>query len=261
MIFSCQRLAGGLLCCPSETSNEQNQAQEERMRNLRMLGVSVLVLGAFSPMVSEAQSARQTAVRRDAVRPIPNQQESRVNRDGYRRDDDRGRNDDRGRDDDWNRRDDRDDRRRDIEWWENRRVRDRDWVVIRNGNGRGPAFCRSGAGHPVHGRYWCVQKGYGMGRDTRWDRVRWDVIFRVPTPRVTRDLQRSYLSDVLGYAVYTRLDARRRHLGISRPLTGRWFIGDGRSVLVVSAGGIPLAELVDLNRDRRVDLVLVNFGR
>ena len=26
-----------------------------------------------------------------------------------------------------------------------------------------PSFCRSGAGHPVHGREWCVQKGFGLG--------------------------------------------------------------------------------------------------
>lgn len=34
-----------------------------------------------------------------------------------------------------------------------------------NGNavkaqGNGPAFCRSGAGHPVHGWAWCEQKGW-----------------------------------------------------------------------------------------------------
>lgn len=29
--------------------------------------------------------------------------------------------------------------------------------------GRGPAFCRSGAGHPVFGRRWCLEKGFGLG--------------------------------------------------------------------------------------------------
>ena len=28
---------------------------------------------------------------------------------------------------------------------------------------RGPAFCRSGAGHPVWGRRWCLEKGFGLG--------------------------------------------------------------------------------------------------
>ena len=62
-----------------------------------------------------------------------------------------------------------------------RRDRDRDRFVLRNGgrtivlrdddflwypvrNDRGPSFCRSGAGHPVFGLQWCLQKGYGIGR-------------------------------------------------------------------------------------------------
>ncbi len=94
------------------------------------------------------------------------------------------------RDDD--RPDDDDDR------WENRRndddddedaviLRDRnDRVVIvdprdierrypvTQGQGRGPAFCRSGAGHPVWGPEWCLEKGWGLGGDRvviRNDRV------------------------------------------------------------------------------------------
>jgi hypothetical protein len=31
------------------------------------------------------------------------------------------------------------------------------------GNGNGPAFCRSGEGHPVHGRQWCRDKGWDVG--------------------------------------------------------------------------------------------------
>ena len=61
------------------------------------------------------------------------------------------------------------------------RDRDRDRFVLRNGgrtivlddddfywypvrSDRGPSFCRSGAGHPVFGIQWCLQKGYGIGR-------------------------------------------------------------------------------------------------
>ena len=29
--------------------------------------------------------------------------------------------------------------------------------------GRGPAFCRNGEGHPVWGREWCLEKGFGLG--------------------------------------------------------------------------------------------------
>lgn len=85
-----------------------------------------------------------------------------------------------GRSDDDSRDDDRVNDRRD----DGRRVVFRDGRVIvlddrdhrlaaRRGNG--PAFCRSGAGHPVFGRRWCVEKGFGLGRQVRDDRrVIWD---------------------------------------------------------------------------------------
>ena len=54
------------------------------------------------------------------------------------------------------------------------RERERERVEQRD---NGPAFCRTGAGHPVHGRQWCRDKGYGLGneradrreRDDRYD--------------------------------------------------------------------------------------------
>jgi hypothetical protein len=140
-------------------------------------------------------------------------------------------------------------------------IRDRradDWDSDRNGkNGKGPAFCRSGAGHPVHGRQWCRDKGFGLGSNSRWDRVTWnDVIFR---RRPRNDyLGRDVLYDVLGGSVFNRLDVQRRYWGVSSPLTGRWDYYEGRSVLLVGAGGIPIAELVDMNGDRRVDYILLN---
>lgn len=33
----------------------------------------------------------------------------------------------------------------------------------------GPAFCRSGAGHPVHGRRWCEDRGHGVYSTDRYD--------------------------------------------------------------------------------------------
>lgn len=33
---------------------------------------------------------------------------------------------------------------------------------------RGPSFCRSGAGHPVFGLQWCLDKGFGIGRSGSW---------------------------------------------------------------------------------------------
>jgi len=44
---------------------------------------------------------------------------------------------------------------------------------IKAAKDNGPAFCRSGAGHPVFGREWCREKGWDAGRDrTRADRDR-----------------------------------------------------------------------------------------
>ncbi|CAN5333634.1 hypothetical protein BH18GEM1_BH18GEM1_20700 [soil metagenome] len=73
--------------------------------------------------------------------------------------------DDRDRDRDRNRDRDNDDRLV---------LRDRNGRVIvihddaiderfRHRGGNGPPFCRSGAGHPVHGRRWCLEKGWGLG--------------------------------------------------------------------------------------------------
>lgn len=40
--------------------------------------------------------------------------------------------------------------------------------------GGGPAFCRSGAGHPVFGREWCRQRG-------------WDATYRSTNRAIPRD--------------------------------------------------------------------------
>lgn len=59
---------------------------------------------------------------------------------------------------------------------------------FRANRGRGPAFCRSGAGHPVFGRRWCLEKGFGLGArgDVFFDDGRvifWDD----DTPVIVRD--------------------------------------------------------------------------
>lgn len=132
---------------------------------------------------------------------------------------------------------------------------------LNKGGAKGPKFCRTGAGHPVHGRQWCVEKGFGLA-NSRWDQARWDdVIFRRTQPRTSLDLSRGTLRDILGDIVLNRLDARRRSFGESTPLSGRWIDSEGRSVLLVNAGTMGIAELIDRNRDRRVDQILLNFGR
>lgn len=122
-----------------------------------------------------------------------------------------------------------------------------------------PSFCRSGAGHPVWGRQWCLDKGFGLGMD---DDIRWgratdvgDIILR---PRTETDLRREILAQVLGDIVFDRLAAHAITLGLTEPLTGRW-IGEtaGPRVLLLTSGDEPVAEVVDLNRDGRADMLLV----
>lgn len=43
-------------------------------------------------------------------------------------------------------------------------------IESRGDDRRGPAFCRSGEGHPVHGRQWCYEKGFGIGSGVLLDR-------------------------------------------------------------------------------------------
>lgn len=62
-----------------------------------------------------------------------------------------------------------------------------------------PAFCRSGQGHPVHGREWCIEKGFGLGSrsGTVWSRGGiGDIVFRNPDTRTRLD--RGGLLGVLG---------------------------------------------------------------
>ena len=138
----------------------------------------------------------------------------------------------------------------------------------RDGAGKGPPFCRNGQGHPVHGRRWCVDKGFGLGNrlgslgDIRWEDRGWeDIVFRTPRPE-REVLDRRGLADVLGSVVLGRFDSRARALGSREPLTGRWLQGrDGPLVLWLQAGQTPVAQLLDLNRDGRVDRVRLNGGR
>ena len=55
------------------------------------------------------------------------------------------------------------------------------WYPVRNGSG--PSFCRSGAGHPVWGLEWCLDKGYGIGRPGMWF-LRGDDLFLRDSNRV-----------------------------------------------------------------------------
>jgi hypothetical protein len=148
-----------------------------------------------------------------------------------------------------------DDRARSLGFWRVVTMDDR----VRNGS---PAFCRSGAGHPVWGRQWCLDKGFGLGsvNNVRWGRTV-DPVDVVLQRRVTTgDLTRDILLGVLGDVAFNRLATHALTLGYVEPLSGRW-IGEptGPQVLVVSSGRAPVAELVDLNRDGRADLMYVGL--
>ena len=202
----------------------------------------------------------ETADRADRSTPFPGRDRERT-RDGESsrtlgdillgRDRTRDRDDDRPRS---RRDDDRDDDRWESDDDDRRR-------------GEGPAFCRSGAGHPVHGREWCRDKGWGLGNDrddrspVRWEDRTWeDVILRAPRDRDRRSgtVDRGGLIDILGDVVFGRLVQENRRIGGTEPLTGRWIRPGGvADVLQVRSGGVPVAELSDLDGDGRVDAVLV----
>jgi hypothetical protein len=146
-----------------------------------------------------------------------------------------------------------DDRARNLGVWQVAPLNDRV-------TGGSPTFCRSGQGHPVWGRQWCLDKGFGLGaqQDVRWGRTGdiSDIILgrRVSSGTITRDV----LLNLLGDVAFNRLALHAVTLGYTDPLTGRWYSeASGPDVLFVSSGTQPIAELVDTNRDQRADLMLV----
>ncbi|HMI55191.1 MAG TPA: hypothetical protein VK494_03295 [Gemmatimonadaceae bacterium] len=146
-----------------------------------------------------------------------------------------------------------DDRARSLGVWQVNPVTDR----VTNG---APSFCRSGEGHPVWGRQWCLDKGFGVGaqQDVRWGATPSvsDIIFgrRPGTPTLTRDA----LASILGPVAFDRLALHALTLGYTDPLTGVWRSeATGPDVLLVKSGRHPVAELVDRNRDQRPELMLV----
>ncbi len=130
--------------------------------------------------------------------------------------------------------------------------------------GNGPPFCRDGRGHPTKGMEWCAEKGWAPGYSSYgWSRASWpDVILgRIPLLSGSR-LGGPSLLDVLGRVVLGRLVNRARYLGATGGLEGRWLdLGARGRVLQLRAGGRPLAELADLNRDGRADRILLAAGR
>lgn len=145
-----------------------------------------------------------------------------------------------------------DDRARDLGAWRLRRLGDRQPTA------NAPAFCRSGAGHPVQGREWCLDRGFGLGSrsGTLWSRGGID---DVTWRRRTDDrLDRGGLIGVLGDVVMGRLGLQAVSLGYDQPLVGTWVARpDGPRILRVHSGDYEVAEFVDRDRDDRVDVLYV----
>lgn len=123
-----------------------------------------------------------------------------------------------------------------------------------------PAFCRSGAGHPVWGRQWCLDKGFGLGDydDYRWGRTTDLGDFVYPQAVYQPTIAGTLLQTILGTNAYNRLALHAVELGFMEPLTGRWVSQQtGPQMLLVNSGSYPVAELVDTNRDFRWDDLLV----
>ena len=123
-----------------------------------------------------------------------------------------------------------------------------------------PSFCRSGAGHPVWGREWCLDKGFGLGsyNDYRWGRTSdvGQIVF--PRTGIAGILGTLALSNLLGSNTFNRLALHAVTLGLAEPLTGRWVSQPtGPQVLLVNSGSYPVAELVDTDRDFGIEDLLV----
>lgn len=112
---------------------------------------------------------------------------------------------------DWNRRD-RNDRQKIVLRDGNRTIilDDDDFVRFPVRNDSGPSFCRSGAGHPVFGLQWCLNKGYGIGRPGAWF-LRGDDLFLRDQTRVivlrdrANDADRAFWGAVVGQ-ILARVD-------------------------------------------------------
>jgi hypothetical protein len=145
-------------------------------------------------------------------------------------------------------------RARELGHWRMRRLGDR------RPSGNAPAFCGSGEGHPVWGREWCLRQGFGLGspRGMIWSRAHVDDVRYLRVIDAPR-LARASLIDVLGAVVVDRLAVHALGLGLVDPLHGVWLQPEPQSprIMRVYAGEVAIAELVDLDRNDRVDVLYV----
>lgn len=128
---------------------------------------------------------------------------------------------------------------------------------------QGPAFCRTGAGHPVHGRLWCIDKGHELGGPL-WRRAAIPDLRLEAMPERPADgsrLSPEVVTSILGQrALRLLFDAAGRPLERGT-LGGSWRGSREQGVVVLEIfdGSSPVAELTDHGVDGSVDVVLVTM--
>jgi len=125
----------------------------------------------------------------------------------------------------------------------------------------GPSFCRSGAGHPVYGRQWCLDKGFGLGnaswRRTRPGRIRFGRVPQGPIEPVR--LGAREIAEILTDIALDEIFGESRYDLDRSSLAGEWRGGSGEGLFVLELliGDDPVAELTDTDLDGEVDVVLI----
>jgi hypothetical protein len=124
-----------------------------------------------------------------------------------------------------------------------------------------PSFCRSGAGHPVYGRQWCLEKGFRVGDGPPWAALVVDEIVFAKTPKGRIDPRPLGWQEIAEILSHTAVDMLFDQIGSPddrEKVSGQWRGGEeyGVFVLELMDGDEPLAELNDTDGDGRVDVVV-----
>ena len=82
-----------------------------------------------------------------------------------------------------------------------------------------------------------------------------------PVPEREREVGSGTIGSILGDVILGRVTRFGRDAGLGGSVDGRWLpVSSGGSVLQLRMGGAPIAELADLNRDGRAEVVLLNHA-
>jgi hypothetical protein len=137
---------------------------------------------------------------------------------------------------------------------------------------KGPSFCRNGRGHPVHGWRWCARRGWAVNhyRPVRaraypagiWASVRWDGVWLDAGYAPGYYDHTVPLRSWIGRSATRRIRQHARWLGLHGRLSGHWLETRYGGVAVeVRAGPIPVARLIDRERDGHAEVLLLRRAR